>query len=135
MRRIPYLGCTNFLVGLDSVESVLGPLSHTLSGCITFTKSIIQAEPWRLDPTVVNKTWDQSAFDNIAKLGKLCFGYYKHDGELRPHPPVDRAVEMTAAALRKAGHEVIEWKPPNHAAIYETCWDILTSVRSLIYLQ
>ena len=31
-----------------------------------------------------------------------------------PHPPIQRGLEMVVNALKKAGHEVVEWEPCQH---------------------
>lgn len=38
----------------------------------------------------------------------------RHNGVVAPTPPLVRAMEVTAAALRAAGHVVIEWQPFEH---------------------
>jgi len=43
----------------------------------------------------------------------------KTDGIVNPQPPVARAVAMVVEALTKAGHKVIEWKPPSHQRLLD----------------
>ena len=48
---------------------------------------------------------------------KLCFGVMYDDGQVSVAPPIKRAIDMTVAALKKQGHEIIEWTPPSHKDI------------------
>ena len=130
MRRVPYLGSTNYMLGMESIESVLGPLSRTLSGCITYYKTIADAQPERYDPTVIPMPWNQAQFEQIKTLKKLTFGYFKSDGLVKPHPPVLRAVDMAIEALKRAGHDIIEWDPIHHSEIYDLANQIYTMVSS-----
>jgi len=57
--------------------------------------------------------------DEGRKLGrKLRFGLIGvDDGLVHVHPPVERALKMTQAALEKNGHEVVPWSTEDHEAI------------------
>lgn len=107
--RLPYHDVANTLLGQESILSVLGPLSKSHSGLVTFFKAIIDAQPWLLDPVVTEKKWDQAAYelDDLEGSGKkkLCFAVMWDDGVVRPIPPIRRALEYTKAALIAAGHE------------------------------
>jgi len=55
-----------------------------------------------------------------VKLGqRLKFGYYFNDGMARTTPACHRAVSETVEALRKRGHECVEFKLPSRA--FPTC--------------
>ncbi|KAH9944406.1 general amidase [Epithele typhae] len=105
--RIPYSGCVNSLMGQDSAPSVLGPISGSLSGVRAFMKAVIGQQPWLLDPLVVRKRWIEEEYQ-LADHGfgkQLCFALMEDDGIVLPHPPLQRAMKMTADALRAAGHK------------------------------
>ena len=70
-------------------------------------KAVIGQEPWLLDPLVVRKKWDEDAYQLVEHgRGKpLCFAFMETDGIVEPHPPVQRALKMTAVALQAAGHK------------------------------
>ncbi|KKY21334.1 putative general amidase [Phaeomoniella chlamydospora] len=118
MRRLPYLGASNTLLGQESIESSLGPIARSLAACSTFFKAIIDGAPWDYDPKVVEIKWREDMYQ-LKQLGgkgsKLCFGYYDYDGVVMPQPPVRRAIALTVEALKRAGHTVIEFPPLNHA--------------------
>ncbi|KAJ7293099.1 general amidase [Mycena rebaudengoi] len=120
--RVPYAGCVNSLEGQDSVPSVLGPLSNTLSGIKTFFKAVIDAQPWLVDPLVVRKRWSEEEYNLIdhGRGGQLCFAIMWDNGVVVPHPPITRGLQMTKRALVAAGHRVIDWTPLKHAEIITT---------------
>ncbi|TBU35216.1 general amidase [Dichomitus squalens] len=119
--RIPYSGAVNTLEGLDTAPSVLGPLSNSLSGVKAFLKAVIQSEPWVLDPLAIRKKWDEDAY-RLADHGngkQLCFGIMADDGNVIPHPPIQRALKVVEAALVAAGHKVVPWTPHKHQELYD----------------
>ena len=105
--RVPYQGAVNSLEGQDSLPSVLGPLSPTLSGVKTFMKAVIGAKPWLKDPLAIRKPWDESEYQLSEHGGgkKLVFGLLWNDGVTVPHPPIIRGLEIVKKALLAAGHE------------------------------
>ncbi|KZT66385.1 general amidase [Daedalea quercina L-15889] len=111
--RMPYEGAVNSMYGQDSIPSVLGPLSNSLSGVKTFVQAVLNQSPWNKDPLCVRKKWDDEAYALSEHGGgkQLCFAILWNDGIVVPHPPIIRALEMTRDALLAAGHKVIDWKP------------------------
>ena len=109
--RLPYAGCVNSLEGQDSAPSSLGPISGSLSGLREFMKAVIGQEPWRLDPLVTRKKWDEDAY-RLVEHGhgkQLCFALMENDGTVLPSPPIQRALAMTAVALKAAGHKGLHY--------------------------
>lgn len=102
MRRLPYLGVSNSLLGLESLSSVIGPMSRSLSGLVASTGAILSQQPWDLDPTVVPIPWRPALLKSNEQLS---IAIIEDDGHVQPHPPVKRALRETAEALRAAGHE------------------------------
>lgn len=93
--------------GQDSLPSVLGPLSASVFGVKAFTKAVIDAKPWLKDPLAVHKAWDQQEYDLVDRGGgrELVFAIMWNDGNVMPHPPIIRALEITRDALIAAGHK------------------------------
>ncbi|ELU38311.1 general amidase [Rhizoctonia solani AG-1 IA] len=119
--RFPYYGAKNTMEGQESVMSVLGPMSNSLSGLKIFSKAIIDSRPWLRDPLCIRKAWDQEAYELVEHGGpgaKKCFAMLYDDGLVKPHPPLFRAMEMMKNALLAAGHEVIEWENKRHEDIF-----------------
>lgn len=127
--RMPYYGAVNSMQGQDSLPSVMGPLSISLTGIKAFVRAILSRKPWMKDPLAVRKPWDEKEYE-LAEHGygkKLCFGILWNDGAVVPHPPIIRGLEMTKQALIAAGHEVVDWKPYKHTELYEVTRGIWTA--------
>lgn len=60
--------------------------------------------------------------------GRLVFGVLASDGHVRPHPPIQRALNIVVSALRQCGREVIKWSPPPHLPAVEVLFKILGSI-------
>lgn len=120
--RLPYEGTANSMDGQNSVLSVVGPLATTIGAVRLLVKAILSQSPWLHDPMVVPMPWRESVEQETkshvkeAALGhsKLAFGILRHDGLVGLHPPVARAIQLSADLLARAGHKIIEWKPPSH---------------------
>lgn len=124
--RMPYEGMANSMDGQNSVLSVVGPLGTSAQGVRLAMKSILSQKPWLYDPIVVEMPWRDEVENEVQDMissssdeGRLAFGLMMSDGIVNPDPPVQRAVQMTADALRKAGHRIIEWKPPSYKRLYD----------------
>lgn len=104
--RLPSYGAVNSLDGQESVATAFGPLSASLSGVTTYTRSVLEQEPWRYCPNTIPKPWSQNDYQLKAHGGgkKLCFGIMWDEGTIKPHPPILRALEITKKALEAAGH-------------------------------
>jgi amidase len=77
-------------------------------------KILLESEPWREDPNVIDLPFRAEKYDAIAKRagasgyssGRLVLGLMACDRNVRPHPNVARAVEHVKETLEKEGHEV-----------------------------
>jgi amidase len=110
-------------------------------------KAVTNAKPWLKDPLAVRKKWDEDEY-NLADHGSgkdLCFAIMWDDGVVVPHPPVRRSLEITKAALEKAGHKgfsrltrlpncadlvvVVNWKPIKHRILEDiTVWSCVLNM-------
>jgi amidase len=109
------------------VRAVAGPLSRTLDGLEVFTKSVLELKPWEWDATCVPIPWSQKHYEEFLPTSnrKLSVGIVSSDGIITPHPPILRGLSRTTAALRDAGHEVIE------SSLFdgtEGMWELLTLI-------
>ncbi|KAK9477591.1 amidase signature domain-containing protein [Lipomyces japonicus] len=111
--RIPYEGVPVTIDGQEHVPSVIGPMTRNLDSLISITKSVIEAEPWTLDPKCIPIPWRQEQYDAIISKPKLIFGVMKDDGVVRVHPPIERTLNEAVEKLRAAGHEIVEWSAPD----------------------
>ncbi|KAG6382122.1 general amidase [Boletus reticuloceps] len=114
--RVPYGGALNSLEGQDSVLSVFGPITSSISGLKTFMEAVIKAKPWLRDPLAVRKKWDEAEYQLKDRDNgrKLCFAIMWDDGVCVPHPPITRALKRVQEVLTNAGHNVIAWYPIEH---------------------
>ncbi|TID20558.1 putative glutamyl-tRNA(Gln) amidotransferase subunit A [Venturia nashicola] len=112
--RLPYEGMANSMDGQNSILSVVGPLGSTIGALRLVTKSLLKMEPWNHDPLVVEIPW-RAEQEKLPE--KLVFGVVRYDGVVGVTPPIRRALEITIDAVKKQGHEVIEWTPPPHSSL------------------
>ncbi|GME23614.1 putative general amidase protein [Neofusicoccum parvum] len=116
--RLPYHGMANSFDGQNSVLSVVGPLAGSVAALRLLVESVLAAAPWRADPAVVELPWRA---EKATLPGKLVFGVLRDDGAVGATPPVRRALDEAVAKLAAAGHAVVEWAPPPHAAVNDCC--------------
>ncbi|KAI0695526.1 general amidase [Cytidiella melzeri] len=133
--RVPYAGAVNSCEGQESILSVFGPISNTLSGVKIFMQAVAEAQPWLKDPLARRAPWNEDLYRLTPYGGgeKLCFGIVWDDAQVVPHPPIIRALEVTKAALLAAGHKVIDWSPYKHKEILLNVYRIWTSASQADY--
>ncbi|KAF2128547.1 amidase [Dothidotthia symphoricarpi CBS 119687] len=119
--RLPTDGWGYMMAGADTVETVLGPLSTSLDGLKIFMKTIVDSEPWLTEPALIPMPWRTYTLpqDRPLKIGVLW-----HDGVVRPHPPITRALKSISDRLKKQGMQVIDF--PSH--LHDEAWTILSSL-------
>lgn len=66
--------------------------------------TVATAKPWELDVRVAPTPWQRSAIEEVSKR-PLRIAVLSHDGRVRPHPPIERALKQTREKLIKAGHD------------------------------
>jgi amidase len=102
--------------GLESVTDVrfaVGPMASPgdVTALRLLVKAVLADEPWLRDPLVAEMPWREDVYleaKPTKQQGKqLVVGVAPTDGLVTPQPPVLRAVETVAAALRDQGHVVI----------------------------
>jgi amidase len=95
--------------------SVNGPMAKTLEDISLFAKTVVDSEPWKVDPKVLPIPWRSVEHKKRLKIAVLW-----NDGMVVPTPPVTRALKETVEKLKIAGHEIIEWDPVLHPQLLET---------------
>jgi amidase len=111
LHRLPYAGARNTLLGLEGIQSALGPLTTSLAGVSAFAQGVLAGEPWLRDPKSPEIPWrpemEKLEFikDKDGKKRKPVFGIMAWDGVVMPHPPMRRAFKTTVDAMVKAGYE------------------------------
>ncbi|KAI1938366.1 hypothetical protein LOZ12_003475 [Ophidiomyces ophidiicola] len=107
--RFPNSATQSALAGQESVLSVNGPLAPSLDALELFAAAVVGSQPWRADPKCVPLPWRPVPAQQRLRVGVLW-----HDGLVRPTPPVARALAETVDALKRAGHDVVDWAPDGH---------------------
>jgi amidase len=101
--RISTLGTSG--VGYsDSNLGCIGPLANDLETLSLFTKVILDARPWDIDPACIPMPWNP----DVQLPRKLIIGLLLDDGITHLSPPVLRVLEETRQKLTEEGHEVIQ---------------------------
>ncbi|KAL4936341.1 Acetamidase [Aspergillus oleicola] len=116
--RLPYGGLRNSMQGQETVHSVVGPIGHSVDDLRLFTKSVLGQEPWKHDSKVIPMPWRETETEAIkAKIqnGGLNIGFYSFDGNVHPHPPILRGMNLAISSLTSAGHTLYPWTPHNHS--------------------
>ncbi|KAL7626365.1 hypothetical protein AAE478_003137 [Parahypoxylon ruwenzoriense] len=108
--RFPTMRCRSGMPGQEAVQSVNGPLTRTLADLEFYSRTVVDAEPWRFDPRCLPIPWR-----SVSLTQKLKIAIMWDDGMALPTPPVTRALRRAADALRSAGHEVVDWSSEDQA--------------------
>ncbi|KAK4051159.1 hypothetical protein OIV83_002981 [Microbotryomycetes sp. JL201] len=108
--RFPVKGCANPNGGFEAIISTMGPMGRSVSDLEILTRVFADESVniARTELTVLPMT-----YKGVQLPKKLKFGYYLTDGFCRASPACERAVLETVEALRKKGHECIEFAPPD----------------------
>lgn len=106
--RWPKMGMNTSMPGQEGIPSVFSPMARTLNDLTYFTKSFIGMKPWEVDYTVHPIPWREETYNTTESAKKLRVGLMVSDGVCAPAPAISRAVDLTASALRAAGHDVVD---------------------------
>ncbi|KAL2671594.1 hypothetical protein Neosp_014184 [[Neocosmospora] mangrovei] len=107
-QRFPLHGPVNDNLNLI-INPASGPLSRSLDGLRVYLQGVLGLEPWETDSSCIKLPWDQIEYCKwLEPSQELCFGVIRSDGIVNPHPPIQRAINETIAALKAAGHHIIE---------------------------
>ncbi|KAI9781915.1 MAG: hypothetical protein M1816_002138 [Peltula sp. TS41687] len=109
--------------GETTYASSVGFLGTSLDALHLLMSTVLSTQPWLRDPYVVNIPWRQHITDatllraasdgSSTGVKPLKLGIYWTDGVVTPHPPIARGLHMVVDAVKKAGHKVVEWRPPS----------------------
>ncbi|KAJ4295566.1 hypothetical protein N0V90_007579 [Kalmusia sp. IMI 367209] len=99
------------------IPSVIGIMGPSVASLKLMFKSLQSTEPWKRDPFVHPLGYREELEYNPNKDPLPAFGVMKHDGVVRPHPPIARAMDIAEKAVQRAGLQTLPWDPPSHAEI------------------
>lgn len=110
------------MAGADPIAGVIGPMSTSLEGIKLFMKTIIQSEPWLIEPALIPLSWNPPL---VSSTQRLRIGVMWHDNMVTPHPPITRALKEVVSRLQTLSNvEIIDWKPHLH----DEAWAIISSL-------
>jgi amidase len=89
-------------------------MAKTLEDITMYSKILVDAQAWQLDPKVLPIPWRQVDMKKKLKIAVLW-----NDGICLPTPPVTRALKETKEKLQQAGHELVDWDPKLHPKALE----------------
>ncbi|KAI0639939.1 general amidase GmdA [Trametes polyzona] len=120
--RLPHAGLMGSHDGMDAIVGALGPLATSARDLALFARVMLQYEPWRVEPPLLEIPWKQPVADGAEGVpDKLTVAVLWDDGVVTPHPPILDALKRATDALRAAGHDVVTWEPLDHQA----AWDLI----------
>lgn len=111
--RWPRLGMTTSMPGQDGVPAVYSPMARTLDDLTYFTRAVLERGTWNYDPSCHPMPWRSDVVKEYRDKKTLRVGVFRTDGVIDPSPACKRALDMTEAALRRAGHQIVEIDPPS----------------------
>ncbi|KAF2021962.1 amidase [Aaosphaeria arxii CBS 175.79] len=125
--RLPTGGFMASMLAQEGIVPVVGPLSTSLEGVKLIMQTVLDSQPWDIQPSLVPIPWRTESQLERLPSGEKCLkvGVMFDDGVVMPHPPVLRAIKTVADALTGVkGIELVMWKPYRH----DWAWEITSSL-------
>lgn len=121
--RLSYRDVANVIPGETTYPSTVGIMGTSLDVIHLVFSSLLETQPWLRDPSLVPIPWRQELTDQtLAKTAidgssnhqkPLKLRIYWTDNVVTPHPPIARGLRTVVECVKKAGHQVVEWTPPD----------------------
>ena len=96
--------------GFEAIKAAVGPMGRSVADLEMMTRVLLDGAP-ELALTQTNLLPVPYRDVKLPTDRPLRFGFFLNDGFCAASPACERAVMETVEALRKAGHEVIEFEP------------------------
>lgn len=119
--RLPIAGGTAHMAGRESILSTNGPMAADRDSLELFMKVMLDAEPWKLEPSIRVAPWTPYEFTRPLKVAVQWW-----DGVVKPHPPMIRALREVSEECKKAGMTVVDWEC--ESLDHKKGWEILSSL-------
>jgi amidase len=103
--RIPFAGKVppGRIGAPSSILPSIGPEGHSVRDMELWMKTVIDSNPWDIDPNAINIPWRTvEPYTRPLRLGMLT-----EDPSRKLHPTVLRTMKSAASALDKAGHNIV----------------------------
>lgn len=109
--RFPIWGNQSPMMGLESLPILAAPMANSLDDLSEFWKRVLDMKPWQYDHTCAPLPWQPV---NLQEEGRrLKWGVIWDDETIPPTPACRRALSTVISALKRQGHEVVDFKPPS----------------------
>ncbi|KAI0367051.1 amidase signature enzyme [Pilatotrama ljubarskyi] len=104
--RISMTGVQGTWPGFEGIHTVAGPMGRSVDDIELGARLVFGKQGGEFDPAPL-------AYRDVDESPKkLRFGFYVSDNFVKPSPACQRAVRETVEALRRAGHECVEFEVP-----------------------
>ncbi|KAI0072071.1 amidase signature enzyme [Panus rudis PR-1116 ss-1] len=123
--RFPNYGTHASTGGMYTIRTIASPMAKTLEDLITFWERVIAMQPWEYDQSCLPIPW--RPVDFVLAGRKPRWGVIWDDGIIPPTPACERALKSAVEALRKQGHEVITFVPPDIEEAMKIGFQLLTA--------
>lgn len=127
-RRVPYGKATNSMLGQESIMSVVGPMTRSMNSVKLFMETIFDLNANNFDSGALPFAFNRALYDQTLSSKKYAFGVSYDNGDAHLAPPLRRAMDITVAALKKAGHEVVEFDMSKYKRATELAVQLFTAV-------
>ncbi len=77
--RLPFSKVKKTSDGQDIINSVCGPMAHSVGDLVYFMQAVLQQEPWNYDSKVIAIPWRETRYIE-GKTGKKVFGVIAAEG-------------------------------------------------------
>ncbi|CAK7206649.1 Acetamidase [Sporothrix eucalyptigena] len=104
--RIPYYRVLNSMEGQEIIPSVVGPMAQSTKSLQLFVKTVVDGQPWLLDPKSPPIPWREKVVTYI-KSRPLRLAFMHYDKHVLPQPPIRKALRELEALLKEAGHDIV----------------------------
>ncbi|WVQ77023.1 hypothetical protein IAR50_006702 [Cryptococcus sp. DSM 104548] len=110
--RWPQNGSRSSVKGFEGIKGVVGPMARTVDDLIFSTRSVLNTihEP---STDLPGEQLMPIPWREVDLPKKLKVGYWVDDHAIKASPACARAVLESVQCLRKAGHEVVAFDPPD----------------------
>ncbi|PPQ63300.1 hypothetical protein CVT24_006745 [Panaeolus cyanescens] len=103
--RVSFFGAKGPVAGFEGVVTVAGPMARSVKDVELVARATFGL------PSTANAI-PPIPYRDVSLAPKLRFGYYTSDNYIKASPACKRAVVETVEALRKAGHDCVEFELP-----------------------
>ncbi|WWD09618.1 hypothetical protein V865_007746 [Kwoniella europaea PYCC6329] len=114
--RWPVMGQRNSVQGFEGIKGMVGPMGRTVDDLIFASRSILDLTHSQVanvgfrGEMLIPLPWKEVDLPRRLKVG-----YWTQDHLIKTSPACARAVDECVKKLKDAGHEVVEFQPPDIA--------------------